>query len=95
MPLIASELNEHRMALRLELLAALAFSPVASLRGYEWWLHLLDAISPRDGRALVLHTLHGLTFEAVGERLGTTRARADQLFRRAARLLVDRRELEM
>lgn len=74
--------HHESTAARLELIAALRTSTGSQLKR-EDWVNLLRWFQPRVRRVVILHGLLGLPFRVVGERLGTTRARADQLWRRA------------
>lgn len=71
----------HAVAADLELLAALLARPSAV--ELVTWQRLLNKFTPRERRVVILHGLMGMTFPEVGERLGVSYGRADQLWRRA------------
>lgn len=74
---------DHRSAMELELLSALVYRVARTAWRFEEWRQLLLKIDPRCARVVVLHLMHGLGFEEIGERLGFSRGRADQLWRLA------------
>lgn len=71
----------HRLCAELELMSGLAKAE-RMLWGFEDWQRVLDALDPRDARCVILHVLHDMDFAEIGERLGFSRGRADQLYRR-------------
>lgn len=81
----------ERVKLHLELLGGLVRMGTIIDGKSQWpvekWIKTLRFLSPRDARVVVLHLLHDLTFESIGQKLGTTRQRTDQLYRRALRIL--------
>lgn len=71
------------VALRLELAAGLMRFTARSM-SLAWWERMLSTLGdPRDRRVVVLRLLWGMDFPRIGERLGFSRGRADQLWRRA------------
>lgn len=73
--------DTHAVAAELELYAAL----LSRGSGIELaaWRQMLNRFTARERRVVVLHGIMGMSFTEIGERLGVTRSRADQLWRRA------------
>lgn len=76
------EVAVHAMAADLELLAAM-LTVERSGFNLEQWQRLLATFPPRIRRVVILHGLHQMPFEAIGERVGVSSGRADQLWRSA------------
>jgi hypothetical protein len=79
----------HRFCLCLELMSGMtdALNRAACEWSFSEWWQVLDEINPIDARCLVLRLIHGLEWPDVGERLEVSRARAQQRYQRALRLL--------
>lgn len=76
----------HALVARFELASAVLFRSRTRWTLSEW-MQCLKLCPGREARVLVLHLLHEMTFPEIGERLGFSRGRADQLFRRALKRL--------
>lgn len=76
------DLARHSAAADLELLATMLAAPSSGM-SYEEWTKVLGQFTPRMRRVVVLHGLMGMTFYTIGERLGVSGTRCDQIWRKA------------
>lgn len=74
---------DHGFAAELELISGLLHVVERTEWDLHEWQRALAPLDRRRARVVILHLLHGLGFEAIGERLGFSRGRADQLWRSA------------
>ena len=72
---------DHTWPLVLELYTGFLGTPSRVGPGEAY--RALRRLPPRDARVVVLKAVHGLTNEAVGERLGVSRGMIDQIWHRA------------
>lgn len=79
----------HEMAANLELWNGLLCFPSALT--LEEWTRFLSILDPRYRRVVILHVIWEMTMPEIGERLGFSRGRADQMWRKSLELLARRR----
>lgn len=79
-------MDEQEVAAALELLGGLLGT---NRSGWDlaYWQRVLSTLPPRYRRVVILAVIHGMTHEAIGERLGVGRHRIHQMFKAACRKL--------